>query len=221
MTNEFTWGFGKNTINIDPVNDGLTRAKTGINLPVLYPDAVQKDFIPTFAFNGSRLAGTASFGTNNAPFFFFFFTLEWIDNLSKVWRQHTIKAGIYIQRSRKDQTSFANANGSYDFSDDASNPLDTGFGFANAALGIYRNFTQASKYATGMYRYTNIETYVQDTWKVSRRLTLDYGLRVYLVQPQYDPRCRRQLLLNSSTRGRVHLYRPTLANGKTVIAIDR
>ncbi|MCU1233912.1 MAG: TonB-dependent receptor, plug, partial [Candidatus Solibacter sp.] len=151
MTNEFTWGFGKNTINIDPTTDGLTRAKTGINLPVLYPDAVQKDFIPTFAFNGSRLAGTASFGTNNAPFFNYNTTIEWIDNLSKVWNQHTIKAGIYIQRSRKDQTSFANANGSYDFSDDASNPLDTGFGFANAALGIYRNFTQASKYATGMY----------------------------------------------------------------------
>jgi hypothetical protein len=124
MTNEASWGFGKNTIHITPTTDGLTRAKTGINLPVLYPDDVQQDFIPTFAFNGSRLAGTASFGTNNAPFYNYNTTIEWIDNLSKVWNQHTFKTGIYIQRSRKDQTSFANANGSYDFSDDSSNPLD-------------------------------------------------------------------------------------------------
>jgi hypothetical protein len=99
----------------------LSRTKTGINLPVLYASAVQQDFIPTFAFNGSRLANTASFGTNNAPFYNYNTTIAWIDNLSKVWHQHTLKAGIYIQHSRKDQTSFANANGSYDFSDDASN----------------------------------------------------------------------------------------------------
>ncbi len=175
MTNEATWGFGKNIIHIDPTTDGLTRAKTGINLPVLYANAVQHDFIPTFGFNGSRLANTASFGTNDAPFYNYNTTIEWIDNLAKVWNQHTIKGGIYIQRSRKDQTSFASANGSYDFSDDPNNPLDTGFGFANAALGIYRTFSQASQYATGLYRYTNIETYLQDTWKVTRRFTLDYG----------------------------------------------
>ncbi|HEV3198968.1 MAG TPA: hypothetical protein VGZ73_13720, partial [Bryobacteraceae bacterium] len=223
MTNEATWGFGKNIINIDPTTDGLTRAKTGISLPLLYPAAVQKDFIPTFGFNGSRLNGTASFGTNNAPFYNYNTTIEWIDNLAKVWNQHTIKAGIYVQRSRKDQTSFANANGSYDFSDDASNPLDTGFGFANAALGIYRSFTQASKYATGMYRYTNIEMYVQDTWKVSRSLTLDYGLRAYLVQPQYDAALQTSNFFSDRYKfsDATRLYRPTFGpDGKTIIAVD-
>ena len=186
MTNEATWGFGKNVIHINPTNNGLTRAQTGINLPLLYPSAVQQDFIPNFTFNGSKLANTAAFGTRNAPFFNYNTSIEWIDNLAKIWKNHTFKAGFYLQRSRKDQTSFASANGDYDFSDDSTNPNDTGFGFANAALGIYRNFSQASKYATGKYRYSNIETYVQDTWKVSRRFTLDYGLRIYIVQPQYD-----------------------------------
>jgi hypothetical protein len=223
MTNEATWGFGKNTIDITPTTNGLSRAATGIDLPVLYAGAVQQDLIPTFAFNGSRLANTASFGTNDAPFHNYNTTLEWIDNISKVWNQHTLKAGLYIQRSRKDQTSFANANGSYDFSDDASNPLDTGFGFANAALGVYRNFTQASKYATGQYRYTNIEVYLQDTWKVSRRLTLDYGLRVYLVQPQFDSSLQTSNFFSDryNPADATHLYRPTLGpDGKMVIAID-
>ena len=67
LTNEATWGFGKNIIHIDPVNDGLTRTKTGINIPLLYPSAVQNDFIPRFAYNGTRISNQGQVGTNNAP----------------------------------------------------------------------------------------------------------------------------------------------------------
>ena len=103
-----------------------------------------------------------------------------------MWNNHVFKAGIYVQRSRKDQTSFADANGSFDFSDNASNPYDSQFGFANAALGVYNSYDQASAYLTGRYRYTNAEFYVQDTWKLTSRLTLDYGIRFSYIQPQFD-----------------------------------
>ncbi len=186
LSNEATWGFGKNIIHIDPTNDGLTRAKTGINIPLLYPDAVQQDFIPRFSYGGTRIGNAQTFGTNNAPFYNYNTTIEWIDNLTKVKNQHVIKAGLYIQRSRKDQTSFANANGDINFGDSSSNPFDTNFGFANMALGVYQSFTQASKYATGLYRYTNVEWYLQDQWKVTRRLTLDLGMRFQWIQPQFD-----------------------------------
>jgi TonB-dependent Receptor Plug Domain. len=187
LTNEATFGFSHNQINIDPVGNGLTRAATGLSgLNVLYPNAIVNDFIPTFGFNGTRLNGTGSFGTNDAPFFNYNTTVEYIDNLSKVWEQHVIKAGAYIQRSRKDQTSFANFNGSFDFADNSGNPFDSQFGFANAALGIYNSFTQASQALTGRYRYTNAEFFVQDTWKVTRKLTLDYGIRFAWIQPQFD-----------------------------------
>lgn len=224
MTNEATWGFGKNIINIDPINDGLTRTKLGLkDLPVLYSDAVQQDFIPTFGFNGSRLANTGSFGTNNAPFYNYNTSIEWIDNLSKVWNQHTLKTGFYLQRSRKDQTSFASANGSYDFADDATNPYDSGFGFANAALGIYKNFNQASKYATGKYRYSNLEFYAQDTFKVTRRLTLDYGMRFSWVQPQYDADLQTSNFLMEaySLNKAPRLYWPGFASDGSTVAVDR
>src|SRR5262249_38304235 len=84
------------------------------------------------------------------------------------------------------QSSFANNNGVYNFVNDLSNPLDTGFGFANAAVGVYNQFTQASGYFIGKYRYNNVEWYAQDNWKVSSRLTLDYGMRFYWIQPQFD-----------------------------------
>jgi len=215
FTNEATFGFGKNIINIDPLTDGLTRTKTGINIPLLYPSAVQQDFIPRFAYAGTRITNQQQVGTNNAPFFNYNTTIDWIDNLTKVYNGHIFKAGIYIQRSRKDQTSFGAANGEIDQADDASNPLDTGFGFANMAVGVFRRFTQANGYYTGQYRYTNTEWYLQDTWKVTRRLTLDFGMRFQLIQPQYDAALQTSTFLperfDASKAAR--LYYPRVING--------
>jgi outer membrane receptor protein involved in Fe transport len=67
-----------------------------------------------------------------------------------------------------------------------ANPIDTGYGYANALLGVYQSFSQAQHHLNGLYRYWNIEQYVQDTWKITSRLTLDYGLRAAWYQPQYD-----------------------------------
>jgi hypothetical protein len=222
-TNEATFGFGHNQINIDPVNDGLTRAKTGLTgLPLLFPGAIQKDFIPRFAFNGTRINNEPRFGTNNAPFFNFNTTIDWVDNISKVWNQHVFKAGVYIQRSRKDQTSFANANGDINFGDSSTNPLDTGFGFANAAIGVFSSFNQASRYATGKYRYTNAEFYVQDTWKATQRFTLDYGMRFYWIQPQYDQALQTSTFLPEryDPSKAVRLYRPAFDANNVRVAID-
>ena len=38
----------------------------------------------------------------------------------------------------------------------------------------------------GQYRSWNVEWYVQDNWRATRKLTLEYGIRFYWVQPQYD-----------------------------------
>src|SRR5690606_22411466 len=64
--------------------------------------------------------------------------------------------------------------------------LDTGFGFANAAVGVFRQFQQASRLVEGNMIYNNTEFYVQDNWKVTNRLTLDYGMRFTRQQPQHD-----------------------------------
>jgi len=224
LTNEATWGFSHNQINIDPAVPGsLSRKTLGLSaLPVLYPNAVQQDYIPTFGFNGTRINNTASFGTNNAPFFNYNTTIEWIDNISKVVDNHVLKAGVYIQRSRKDQTSFANANGTYDFGDNSSNPYDSGFGFANAALGVYNSFNQASAYLTGKYRYTNAEFYVQDTWKLNRNLTLDYGMRFQYIQPQFDALQQTSTFLfdKYDPKQAVKLFQPGFDATGTKVAIN-
>ena len=192
MTNEFNLGYTNNSINIFAPNNGLGQSTLmGSNpLPVLYPDAVQGGYLPQVGFGGNNLANSPTFGSSDAPFINYNTTIDITDSLTKVWRSHIIKAGFYMQRSRKDQTSFGAFNGSYNFGDQGgptgANPLDTGYGFSNALLGVYQSFNQAQHHINGLYRYWNIEQYVQDTWKVTPRLTLDYGLRAAWYQPQYD-----------------------------------
>ena len=183
---EATIGGSHNSIDINPANPKFNRAGLGLTgIPVIYPGAVQIDSPPQFVFGG-RIANPPNIGSNNSPFYNFNTTRDWSVSLSKVWEQHTIKTGVFWQNSFKPQSAFANNNGQYNFSDNTSNPLDSGFGFANAALGIYNQFNQASGYFIGKYRYNNIEFFAQDNWKVNSRLTLDYGMRFYTIQPQYD-----------------------------------
>jgi hypothetical protein len=117
-------------------------------------------------------------------------TQDFSASVTKLHGAHTIKGGFFMNHSRKAQTlgvqgSF-NFWGTLDFGQDPVNPLDTGFGFANAATGIFSSYTQQSKMLEGNYIYNNIEAYIQDNWKVTPRLTLDYGMRFTHQQPQYD-----------------------------------
>ena len=76
--------------------------------------------------------------------------------------------------------------GTITFANDTSNPLDTSFGFANAAVGVFSSYAQLSKYIEGSYVYNNTEGYLQDNYKVTSKWTLNYGVRLVHQQPQYD-----------------------------------
>ena len=82
-----------------------------------------------------------------------------------MWGAHSSKVGFYFQHSFKPQSIFASFNSQIDFTDNSSNPFDTGFSYANAATGVFNFYQQASKYALPEWRYKNIEWYAQDNWK--------------------------------------------------------
>ncbi|MBN2371581.1 MAG: carboxypeptidase regulatory-like domain-containing protein [Vicinamibacteria bacterium] len=184
---EISFGSGHNSLDISGDNPLLKRSASEIqNLPMLFPDAVQEDFIPRFQFGGGRVGNPALYSTHQAPFTNYNTTYDAILNLTKTMDAHTIKAGVYYQHSKKDQSPFAGFNGTINFQNSASNPYDTGHPYANAATGVFYNFAQMSMYQKPKYRYSNIEWYIQDNWKTGRKLTLDYGVRFYYVTPLWD-----------------------------------
>lgn len=183
LTNEFIFGHSKNRLTIDPVNDAFSRTRLGLQFRMPFPNASPIDLIPNFQFDVPNAPFT---GFNGTPFRNVNHTFDFTENMSKVFPRHTLKWGAYIHRSRKDQTAFTPANGTINFNRDAQNPGDANWSFANALLGNFRTFQQSNIVRNGRYRYTNAEWYVQDNWKLRSDLTLDYGIRFYIIQPQYD-----------------------------------
>ena len=109
----------------------------------------------------------------------------WNASVTKVRGQHTFKSGYYYFRSLQ-RRGAGNVTGAINFGNDANNPLDTSFGFSNAAVGVFSTYAQTSRWAEGAFLAVNHEAFAQDNWRITPRLTLDYGVRVAHMRPQYD-----------------------------------
>ena len=87
----------------------------------------------------------------------------------------------------------SNYLGNFNFGSTPDNPLDTGYGYANALLGVFQQYTESPNRANPDMRQWQIEGYVQDNWRVNARFTLDYGIRLYHSGP-YTENCQRRVL---------------------------
>ncbi len=183
LTNEFIFGPSKNRLDITPATDAFFKKTAGINVDMPFPAADPLGLVPNFRFNVPNAPFT---GFNGTPFLNANNTFDFTDNLAKVVGSHQIKGGVFIQRSRKDQTAFTSVNGNIWFDRDSSNPGDTNWAFSNALLGNFQRLQQSNIVRNGKYRYTNAEWYLQDVWKLRPSMTLDYGVRFYYIQPQYE-----------------------------------
>ena len=108
---------------------------------------MQSDYIPWLQFRGGRTGNAGQYQTDRGPFTNENVTHDVIANITKVWGSHASKAGFYYQNSFKPQSIFASFNSQIDFTNNGSNPFDTGYSYANAATGVFNSYTQASKYA--------------------------------------------------------------------------
>jgi hypothetical protein len=224
FTNEFTMGMSQNLIPNDPVlNNNYTLTKLGLSFNPLFPNAVLADEGPSVSFGGNYISNTPSLGSSS-PNFADNTNFSFIDNLSKVFTNHTITGGFSIERDRKDQSN-GSGNGSLNFSTNSNNTTDTGYTWADTLTGNFNTYSQVTQQRTGKYRFTNGEWYIADTWKVSRKLTIDGGVRFYLMQPIYDakgelgnflPNLSNGIGFNPATAVRLYQHQVNPANGKTM-----
>jgi hypothetical protein len=107
------------------------------------------------------------------------------ENVTKVLGQHTLKFGAYINWDKKAQTATWPQNASIDFSSNTSMPLDTGNGIANLMLGNFNSYSEANAAIYPFFGFQEQDFYAQDSWKVNRRLTVNYGVRYAHIVPTY------------------------------------
>ncbi len=149
------------------------------------------------------------------------------DNLSKVVGQHSLKVGAYIEFNRKVQPcGSAGCNGytgAYNFTTDANNPLNTNDGFANALLGYYDTYNEWTAKIVVNDTFWNVEFFAEDNWRVTKRLTLDLGVRFYHQTPEIDKQPGNQFAYFSpvaySPAAAPRFYVPAIVGGKRV-ALD-
>ena len=99
-------------------------------------------------------------------------------SLTWVTGNHTIKGGVdYIYQNRLQRNLYQQ----FTFSDSVTsnvNASKTGNSLASAVLGFPATFTaQTPDYSEDFFSMSNWSAYLQDSWKVLPKLTLNYGLR--------------------------------------------
>ena len=106
------------------------------------------------------------------------------DNISKVWKTHTAKFGFYWERTWNEQPGNAAVNGTAVFSNWGTNT--SGNAYADMLIGQTTNYTEQNYDVVPAFRYLSTEFYGQDSWKASRKVTIDLGLRISHLGPWVD-----------------------------------
>ena len=138
-----------------------------------------KPYLPRVSFSGGSLTNPASFNPGSmTPYKNSNDNTVVTDNFSVVVGNHSIKAGIYVEKNVKTEPdSGVFYMGYYNFGRNSNNPLDSNYGYANALLGTFGSYSEGSNTLMPHFYSWNTEGYVQDSWRVGRRLTLDLGVR--------------------------------------------
>ncbi len=103
-------------------------------------------------------------------------TYTYRDNLTKVFGQHTFQMGAYVAFAQKNEDNSPNVQGILTF--DASSSVTSGNSFADMLMGNIASYKQWSQIAKYYNRYKLVEPYFNDDWRITKRLTLNLGLRV-------------------------------------------
>jgi len=99
------------------------------------------------------------------------------DDVSKTLGRHALKFGAYSEIDSKTEPGTTNYMGNFNFGSSTNNPLDSGNGYANMLLGVITNYQEATVRVDKDVRHWQNEAYAQDSWRLTSRITMDYGVR--------------------------------------------
>jgi hypothetical protein len=182
VVNEASVALRHSTENGPPLSDSelarIQKPQVGFSLGQLFPSINPLGIIPQVAF-GSAIPSVANITYDGrTPLTGDDKLLSVNDTLTMAKGEHTFKLGAYFEHVRNEEGPTATFAGRFDFSRDANNAVDTGYPYANALLGQFTSYTESTTRPGGGGLANVLEGFAQDTWRLTPRLTLDYGLRL-------------------------------------------
>jgi outer membrane receptor protein involved in Fe transport len=189
MLVDFRFGFFKYGVNVLPADFGTKPAADagipGLNLDNTFTSGLFSGFV-----QGDRGFNFGSgLGVNrcNCPLDEQEKQFQFVGNLLKTWGNHTFKFGVDVRRAFNLRVPSDNhRSGELSFSDTRTGgPGSNGLGIATFLIGdvtFFKRFVSTSTEAREkQWRHFY---YGQDTWRATPKLTIAYGLRLDVINPQ-------------------------------------
>ena len=189
MTNEFVFSYtfiGFPNVFADPAK--VNRTTVGYDYTGLYKNGVAQ--IPSFGgtgWTGQEAAlvfnpGGFEVGGPSAGLY----ADKWMPNLSdtfsKVVGTHTVKGGFFWEWIRNAQPANNNTNGQLTVWQ-GGNSNSYGNEYADLITGNLEGYNETSYGNLHDEAYSTYEGFVQDDWKVNKRLTVNFGIRLTHFTP--------------------------------------
>ena len=114
------------------------------------------------------------------------------DSLSHVRGNHSYKMGVEARWQQTNGADPFNQQGAFGFNSTATafptaaGRASSGHSFASFLLGRVDNGSANFLYVVPGNRYRYLSLFVQDDWKISRKLTLNYGVRYEIFFPRIE-----------------------------------
>jgi hypothetical protein len=181
LVNELAFNYNGNRINIIPfAGSGLTSLglPTGFTSGRLFSGPNNQDRIPNIDLSGG--AGT-QFEISSWPWKNKADDYQIRDDVSWTKGAHQIKIGGSWALYKKIQDLFGETQGGFNF-----NGNFTGNSFGDFLLGTADSYSELAVQDSGHWNNVSWAAYVQDNWRVNRRLTLNLGLRWDGVPHTYE-----------------------------------
>jgi len=193
---DFTSTFKPNLINdfnfvrvhnrLENFPSGLSPS-SGISIPLYFP--VNEQSYPLQNLNlsaipqrvpGVSLVNYASIAPST-PWSNFESIYDWKDNLTWIKGSHTLKTGFDIAYEHKFEPTVTDVWGVFTFDGKQTNDA-----FADMLLGRAAQFSVSNTVAFNDNNRRAYEAYFDDSWKVTRKLMVDIGVRYSSFPPAYE-----------------------------------
>jgi len=195
VVNEFNFGMRHDSEGFIPSEgmiDGLTRTALNYTAPQLFPANNKFGLVPTatgwtsVAGNPANINWLDRWGETGNDYI----KPSFADNVSVIHGNHSLKFGVYYQRlMNREAPGGGKWSGDLNFGTASTFTTalgSTGFAYSNALLGNFQTYTEPQARNFTNSQITILQWYALDDWKMNKRLTLNYGLRLGYHSPFFQ-----------------------------------